>query len=109
MHRERLQHATGTRKPCSLYPASRRCLSARSHRRIRGATFVKTYEFDVVLSDAQEVTDDLADELFAAGCDDGTVTSCDGVVWMHFDREAASLEEAIHSAVAQIQNAGFAV
>ena len=70
---------------------------------------MKTYEFDVVLSAAQEVTDDLADELFAAGCDDGTLTSCDGVVWMHFDREAASLEEAIHSAVAQIQNAGFAV
>jgi hypothetical protein len=70
---------------------------------------VKTYAFDVVLKDVSEVTDDQADVLFAAGCDDGTPATCDGVTWIHFDREAASLEEAIRSAVAQIQAAGFRV
>jgi hypothetical protein len=70
---------------------------------------VKTYEFDVVLKDVSEVTDDQADGLFVAGCDDGTPASCDGVSWIHFDREAASLEAAIVSAVAQVQAAGFVV
>ncbi len=70
---------------------------------------MKTYEFDVILKDVSEVTDDQADDLFAAGCDDGTPTACAGVVWIHFDREAASLEQAISSAVAQVQAAGFLV
>lgn len=70
---------------------------------------MKSYEFDVVLKDISEITDDLADNLFAAGCDDGTPAGCAGVTWVHFDREAASLEEAILSAVAQVQAAGFVV
>jgi hypothetical protein len=70
---------------------------------------MKTYEFDVVLKDVSEVTDDLAEELFAAGCDDGTPTGCEGIAWIHFDREAVSLEDAIVSAVAQVKSAGYAV
>ena len=70
---------------------------------------MKTYEFDVVLKNVSEVTDEQADGLFAAGCNDGTPASCDGVAWIHFDREAASLEEAICSAVAQVQAAGMIV
>ena len=70
---------------------------------------MKTYEFDVVLKDVSELTDDQADRLFAAGCDDGTPAGCNGVVWVHFDREAVSLEKAISSAVAQVQSAGFIV
>jgi hypothetical protein len=70
---------------------------------------MKTYEFDVVLKDVSEVTDDQADRLFAAGCNDGTPACCDGVAWIHFDREATSLEEAILSAIRQVQAAGFLV
>ncbi len=70
---------------------------------------MKTYEFDVILKDVSELTDDQADRLFAAGCDDGTPTACDGLAWIHFDREAASLEDAIRSAVAMVQTAGFIV
>jgi hypothetical protein len=70
---------------------------------------MKTHEFDVVLKNVSELTDDLAEQLFAAGCDDGTPAGCDGVVWVHFDRQAASLEVAIRTAVAQIQAAGFQV
>jgi hypothetical protein len=68
---------------------------------------MKTYEFDVVLKEVSQVTDDQADGLFAAGCDDGTPTCCNGVAWIHFDREANSLEEAIQSAVSQVRSAGF--
>jgi hypothetical protein len=70
---------------------------------------MKTYEFDVVLSGVSEVTDDQADALFAHGCDDGTPASRDGLAWVHFDRESASLEEAITSAVSQVRAAGLAV
>ena len=70
---------------------------------------MKTYEFDVTLQGVSEVSDDQADALFAAGCDDGTPACCNGLAWIHFDREAASLEDAIRSAVAQVQSAGFSV
>lgn len=70
---------------------------------------MKSYEFDIILKDVGEVTDEQADALFAAGCDDATPACCDGRAWAHFDREAASLEDAIRSAVAQVQTAGFTV
>jgi hypothetical protein len=70
---------------------------------------MRTYEFDVFLKDVAEVTDEQADALFAAGCDDGTPASRNGAAWVHFDRESPSLEEAIRSAVVQVQAAGFKV
>jgi len=70
---------------------------------------MKTYEFDVVLKGVAEIADERADALFAAGCDDGTPTSCDGMAWIHFDRESPSLEEAIRLAVSQVQSVGFTV
>ena len=70
---------------------------------------MRTYEFDVILKDVGEVTDEQADALFAAGCDDGMPASCKGVTWVHFDREASSLEEATRSAVTQVRAAGLSV
>jgi hypothetical protein len=75
----------------------------------QGIITMKTYGFDVVFENLSEVTDEQADLLFESGCDDGTPTCCDGTAWIHFDRTASSLEEAIHSAVAQVQTAGFRV
>lgn len=70
---------------------------------------MKTYEFDVILKDVTEISDELADALYAAGCDDGSPASSNGVTWVHFDREAASLEDAIRSAIANVQAAGTVV
>jgi hypothetical protein len=70
---------------------------------------MKTYEFDVILKDASEISNEQADALFDAGCDDGTPVSRDGLAWIHFDREAPSLEDAIRSALGQVQSAGFTV
>ena len=69
---------------------------------------MKTYEFDVFLAGLSEITDEQADALFAQGCDDGTPASSNGVAWVHFDRRAPSLEEAIRSAVEQVRSAGLA-
>ncbi len=68
---------------------------------------MRTYEFDIILMGTSEITDEQADVLFAAGCDDGTPASTNGMAWIHFDRQAPSLEIAIQSAVMQIRSAGF--
>ncbi len=70
---------------------------------------MKTYEFDVILKEVAEITDEQADALYAAGCDDGTPTCCNGVAWIHFDRAASSLEAAIQTAISQVQTAGLRV
>ena len=68
---------------------------------------MKTYTFDVVLKGVARFADEQIDALFEAGCDDATLSSSNGMARIHFDREAASLEEAIRSAVSQIQMAGL--
>lgn len=65
------------------------------------------YEFTVILQGSPDLTEEMADALFAAGCDDGTPGSCHGVFSIDFHREANSLEEAIRSAMADIRMAGF--
>src|SRR5438067_969610 len=76
---------------------------------ISGIATMKTYAFNVFLDQVTEITDDQADALFAAGCDDGTPACCNGVAWIHFDRESATLEAAIQLAVSQVQSVGFRV
>ena len=56
---------------------------------------MNTYDFTLVLANVIELTDTQANSLFAAGCDDATPVSRDGRAWLHFAREADSLEQAI--------------
>jgi hypothetical protein len=70
---------------------------------------VKFYDFTLVLAGLAEVTDDQGDELFEAGCDDGTIVSRNGHVFIDFTRESSSLEDAINSAAADVERAGFQV
>jgi hypothetical protein len=70
---------------------------------------MKTYDFEVILAAGTDVTEELADRLFEAGCDDGTPGACCGVPVIGFSREAESLESAIRSAVANVQKAGCVV
>lgn len=65
-----------------------------------------TYRFTVVLAGLTEVSDDLANALFEAGCDDGSPWSSQGVAAIGFDREAESFEQAVRSAIADVQKAG---
>jgi len=70
---------------------------------------MRLYHFIVTLGGAVEHTDDLADALFQAGCDDGTLWSAGGVVQIGFSREAESLEAAIRSAIVDVVKTGQAV
>jgi hypothetical protein len=70
---------------------------------------VKTYEFVVTLAKSTEHSDALVEALYEAGCDDGSVWSCAGVVQIGFSRQADSLEAAIRSAITDVQKAGGSV
>jgi hypothetical protein len=67
------------------------------------------FEFTLFLGGLTEITDDAANALFEAGCNDASPASCDGVVWITFHREADTLDAAVRSAMADVQKAGFEV
>ena len=70
---------------------------------------MRKYEFTLILKGSLELTDEIADALFEAGCDDGSPGTCNGVFSIDFHREANSLEEAIRSAIANVKSAGYDV
>lgn len=67
------------------------------------------YEFSLILKSRLELTEEVADRLFACGCDDGTPGMCNGVFTIDFHREAESLEAAISSAMQNVRDAGHEV
>lgn len=66
---------------------------------------MKKYEFSLILKGTSELTEDIANELFRAGCDDGTPGTCNGVFSIDFHRESISLEAAINSAIENVKAA----
>jgi hypothetical protein len=64
------------------------------------------HEFTLILS-IPNVSDEQCNALFEAGCDDGTISTSQGVTRIDFDREAATLEDAIRSAIANVKAAGL--
>jgi hypothetical protein len=53
------------------------------------------YEFSLILSDA-EVTDEDADKLYEAGCDDASILTRDGVTRLQLDRNRQFLMKLSH-------------
>jgi len=64
------------------------------------------WEFTLILRDVAERTDSLANGLYDTGCDDATVGSSCRVARVSFSREAATLQDAIQSAVRDVRRAG---
>ena len=67
------------------------------------------YGFTLILKGQFELTEEIADELFEAGCNDGTPGICNGVFSIDFHREGDSLEAAIRSAIVNVKAAGYEV
>ena len=67
------------------------------------------YEFTLILKGTWELTEEIADKLYDAGCDDGTPGTCNGVFSIDFHREGDSLESALRSAIANVKSAGYEV
>ncbi len=67
---------------------------------------MNTYDFMLVLSPGTEMNEALGNALYEAGCDDCTPGCLSGVPMLLFHREAVSLEDAIRSAIADVQKTG---
>jgi hypothetical protein len=80
-----------------------------------------THWFSLILEDTRRIfeleSDDdfdeamyqIANDLFEAGCDDGTFGTSQCVLSVGFAREAETLEEAVRSAIANVQSTGIRV
>jgi hypothetical protein len=66
------------------------------------------YEFTLILVQP-DVTDEDADKLYDAGCDDASILTRDGVTRLQFDRQASNLDEALATAIQCVERAGLAV
>ncbi len=66
-----------------------------------------TFDFKLVL-DQVEIDEAQADALYAR-CKDGTLVTAGSVTYMDFDRQANSLDEAVRSAIADVNAAGYHV
>jgi hypothetical protein len=64
------------------------------------------YEFRLILT--ADPTNDEADALYAR-FSDGTISTVAGIPQIHFHREGPLLEEAIRSAIGDVQAVGFVV
>jgi hypothetical protein len=69
---------------------------------------IMTHEFTLILA-AADLTEEQCNAVYEAGCDDGTISTSQGVSRIDFAREAPSLEVAIRSAIAHVQTAGLQV
>jgi len=69
----------------------------------------RIYEFTVTLGGVDDLTAEVADALFEAGCDDASPYSEGPTVYLTFHRESESLGKAIGSAINDVERAGFSV
>ena len=67
-----------------------------------------THEFTVILA-SPHLSEEQCNALFESGCDDGTISTSQGVTRIDFARQAPSLEEAIRSVLANVNAAGLQV
>ena len=71
---------------------------------------MSTFDFTLVLSGFSELTDDVMNALYEAGCDDGLVCLAKGgTAFIEFDREATDLQSAIRSAIADVRKTPYQV
>ncbi|MBD3672372.1 MAG: hypothetical protein HUJ26_02500 [Planctomycetaceae bacterium] len=68
-------------------------------------TLNQEYEFTLVIGNISEITCELEDRLFEAGCDDATISMQQGRVYITFSRRAESIESAILDAVKSVRMA----
>lgn len=69
----------------------------------------REYDFALILTGVRELTTEVENALFEAGCDDATLSVQYGSIYMEFSRTAASLKDAILSGIRDVRKAGIGV
>lgn len=64
-----------------------------------------TFSFTLLLQGVDALSDESADALFEAGCDDATFGARDGAQYAQFDREAICFGAAVSSAIRDVRRA----
>ena len=70
---------------------------------------MKTYAFSLILSGVSEMTSELADALYEATNGEIEFELRDGVASLEFERKAATLKDAITSAIREVETADAGV
>lgn len=67
---------------------------------------MREFDFALVLGGITELTPEVEKAFFEAGCDDATISVTYGRIWMEFSRSAPSYDEAIVSAIRDVNKTG---
>jgi hypothetical protein len=67
----------------------------------------REYDFTLVLSGVTDLTPEVLNALFEAGCDDATPSTCQGRAFLDFTRAAPTLKDALLSAIDDVRKAGI--
>jgi len=67
----------------------------------------REHDFTLVLAGIPDLTEDVENALFEAGCGDGTISFRSGRIFVTFSRQAASLKDAVISAIGDVQKANI--
>ncbi len=67
----------------------------------------REFDFALIVGGVEELTDKVENALFKAGCDDATVSMQYGLLYLEFSRSAASLKDAIVSAIRDVHKSGI--
>jgi hypothetical protein len=70
---------------------------------------MKTHTFTLILSGVAELTPELADALYAATQGDIELNLRDGIAFVEFERSATSLQQAITTAIREVEQAAVGV
>jgi hypothetical protein len=70
---------------------------------------MKTFEFAIIATGLDRTAEDFESRFYDAGCDDATISFQKGVIIADFARDAASIDEAIASAVRDVRKTGAAI
>lgn len=63
------------------------------------------FDFKIAVTGITELTEEVENALFEAGCDDATISWVHDHAWLQFTREANSFEEAVQTAFDDIRSA----
>lgn len=67
----------------------------------------REYDFALIVDGVTELSQEVEDALFEAGCDDATLSMQYGLLYLEFSRLAASLQDAIFSAIHDVRKANI--
>jgi hypothetical protein len=63
-----------------------------------------THNFTLIVDGPDLQADELIDAIFEAGCDDALIGRADGIQFAEFDRDAPTLQDAVLSAIADLES-----